>query len=155
MWLIFFQKCSNYCSWHLFYCKCKNNLVIWSVSSYLWWLLYFHMPTGINWSVLNFRDCLIIYRSNFLHFSPWCVIVNGVISLFSSKAVQKIHSLLIFYSWHCMCFHSWSPGTFCRQPRHVVTGEFWLKIIFSGERNAKRRVRLWKMLDVMVKVLPS
>lgn len=54
-----------------------------------------------------------------------------------------------------MCCHSWNPGTFCRQPRHVVTGEFWPKIIFSGERNAKRRVRLSKKMDVMVKELLS
>lgn len=74
--------------------------------------------------------------------------------LFKSSAENTL-LLLLFYSWHCMCCHSWNPGTFCRQPRHVVTGEFWLKIIFSGERNAKRRVRLSKMMDVMVEVLPS
>lgn len=107
MWLIFFQKCNNYCSWHLFYCKCKNNFVIWSVSSYLWWLLYFHMPAGINWSLLNFRDCLIIYPiicSNFLHFSPWCVIVNGVISLFKSSAENTLSSNFLQLALYVLSF---------------------------------------------------
>ena len=140
-------------------CSLANTRIISDVMcmefSYLRWLLHFHVPTGINCSSVKFLRYLNNVLFQFSVFQALMCANTWAILHFLSKAVHRIHCLFLFYSWHCMCCHSWNPGTFCRQPRHAVTGEFWLKIIFSGERNAKRRVRLSRKMDVIVKVLLS
>jgi hypothetical protein len=49
-----------------------------------------------------------------------------------------------------MCFHSWNPKTCCKRLRLVDTGEFWLRITFSGERNVKKRVSSESHTDVFL-----